>query len=868
MGDKRWCLLSYLLVLCIVILVGCSAQMKGVFIENNKIEENNEGSKQVDKRLAYALTVDTNKIKFKLNPRLYGLFFEDINKAADGGLNAELVENKSFEQIKNGDETLYAWQVIGDQNNSYTLENKDGIHLNNPSYLKLNLKEKIVLNNIGHNGIPMKKGENYTFSLWLRNDTFVGNITACVEGGSGKKLSDEAIIQGQVVKNGEWSKYTAQIKGIEKGIGNLIITFEGSGIINVDFISLMPQVTWRGKDVDKWPYGGLRIDLVEALQELSPGFIRFPGGCIVEGDGLDNTYNWKDTIGPLEERKEQKNLWGYWQSYGLGYHEYFQLCEDLGAEPIPVVHAGMTCQIRKPGEYYVPKSEAFEESIQNAIDLIEYANGDSTTYWGQKRVQNGHIEPFNLKYIAIGNENWGAQYWENFDIFKERIQEKYKNITVITSSGPWASGPEYDMAWEEINEKHKETFVDEHFYMTPEWFLGNTDRYDYYNREGAKVFIGEYAAHNGKANLQAPASGNTLYAALAEAAFMTGIEKNGDVVKMASYAPLFAKQGSTQWPYNMIWFDHYNIVYTPNYYVQQLFSKNLGDTLLESNLEKENEGLQDISGGIMLGGWSTAVAYDEVQVISNKDGKIIFEDDFEDNIIDPIWKIKDGVWKEEEGVLKQISTTDGEKTIYIDGVEWSDYTVNVKVKKVSGMEGFLIGVGVTGPDDFIWYNAGGWGNTKDAVERSCAGTKAGIGFTKKGTFLPIKTNADYTIDICYTNEQLKVIKNDVVIQEVAIKALQKDLYTSVTQDSQTKETFVKLVNTTEKPIELILKFEDKSFEGKQKMITLAHDNPQVINSFKCPNAIMPIEQEIAIQQNQSIIIPAYSVNVIKLSKNE
>lgn len=802
------------------------------------------------------LQIDTKQMGTGINEDLYGLFFEDISKSADGGLNTELLENKSFEQTRDGVKGIFAWQL---SEGSYELKKEKGMNINNSTYLHMTVSKKTALKNIGHKGVPINEQEIYQFSFWMQNNDYQGDMSVYVEDTSGNKISEVLLFSiGKDSKN-QWKQYTYTLKGTNKGIGTLVIECLGKGTFDIDFISLKPTDTWTGEDATKWPYGGLRADLVKALKQINPGFIRFPGGCVVEGDGLENLYEWKDTIGPLEARKEQKNVWGYWQSYGLGYHEYFQLCEDLGAEPIPVVHAGMTCQSRRPGENYVSGSEALERSIQDTLDLIEYANGEESTYWGKKRAENGHMEPFNLKYIGIGNENWGQEYFKNFNAFKEKIEKIYPNITIITTSGPSAGGPEYAKAWEKINQNYRDTVVDEHFYMAPEWFLANTDRYDYYDRNGAKVFIGEYAAHNGLVNTQVAASGNTLYSALAEAAFMTGIERNGDIVKLASYAPLLAKKGEANWYYNLIWFDHDTVVYTPNYYIQQLFSTYLGNEVLQVTEKKKNPE-SGLEGGILLGAWSSVVEFESVQVISNKNGKIIFEDRFEDGEINPIWKVKKGTWKEENGVMKQVSSQEGETAIYIDSVDWKDYTLKVQARKKGGTEGFLIGVGVTGPDDFMWYNAGGWGNTKDTIERSYKGARGSIGFTKEGSFLPINTNALYNVEIVCEKEALKVLKNDVVIQEMAIKKQDREVFTSITRDSKSNKIYIKVVNLKEKPISLEIIIKDMNINKEQKMVSLYHENVQAVNSFKNPDYIQPQEKKIDI--DDKIEIPAYSANVI------
>ena len=858
--KKHIWIIGVMILLGIGITILISKDINKDIDSNQMISKDKEEQEQ--EAVLYTLEVDGEDILFETNENLYGLFFEDINKAADGGLNSELIENRSFEQKRGTPEGMFGWQVYKpDEESGYKIATESPLHINNPSYLQLNLVEDaIMLKNSGHNGVPIRDSEIYDFSIWIKNNDYKGNVVAYVEDTRGDMLTDQ--VQVQVSKeNEEWTKYEAQLKGAVRGVGSFVLEVKGRGKCDIDFVSFRPHTIWQGEEPSKWKYGGLRVDLVEALKDIEPGFIRFPGGCVAEGEGLENLYNWKDTIGPLEERKEQKNTWGYWQSYGLGYHEYFQLCEDLGAVPIPVVHAGITCQIRRPGEHFTAGSVEFKQAVQDALDLIEYVNGDVDTYWGSKRVLNGHPEPFNLKYIAIGNENWGTQYFENFQAFKVKIEEKYPDMMIITSSGPWASGQEFASAWQVINKKYTEMIVDEHYYMEPEWFLSNVDRYDYYDRSGAKVFLGEYAAHNGKVQNQVPASGNSLYAAIAEAAFMTGLEKNADIVQLASYAPLLAKQGDTQWFYNMIWFDHYNVVHTPSYYVQQLFSQNIGNQVINTKLEKADDP-KVLDGGISLGSWSTAVEYEYVRVINNKDGSIIFEDDFEDGEIDFIWQIKNGTWKEEDGVLKQTSTSSGEKMIYIDNVEWQDYTLQVEAKKTSGSEGFLVGVGVNSPEDYIWYNMGGWGNTSDAIERSRNGVKSTIGFMKPDSFEPIKHNQVYTVEMKYSEGDFRVYKNDKIVQEMTIKPEQKDVYTSVTKNSESGQIFIKVVNATNEPIELNLSSNNMNTVGQHKMITISHEQRNAVNSFKNKEMIKPVEALAFIEKDKPLNIAANSVNVI------
>ncbi|MGL4374224.1 MAG: alpha-L-arabinofuranosidase C-terminal domain-containing protein, partial [Turicibacter sp.] len=426
--------------------------------------------------------------------------------------------------------------------------------------------------------------ECYDLSFYLLNKTFEGKLTFYLEDGQGNQISDQKSVN--LKKDTDWKKYDGIVLTATQTIGGrLVILAQGVGEFNIDMVSLMPRAMYGAND-PKWKYGGLRADLVAALEGLNPKFLRFPGGCVAEGAfDKDNHYNWKDTIGPIEERKENPNLWGYMQSYGLGYHEYFQLSEDLGAEPVPVIHAGILCQARS-GDLMpmYPNTEDFEVLTQDILDLIEYANGDTSTEYGKKRAENGHKEPFDLKYVAIGNENFGAQYWNNFNVLKKAVLAVYPEMTIITSAGPHSEGWIYDEAWNNVYLKHKDTYVDEHYYNTPQWFLDHTDRYDTYSRESAKVFIGEFAAHADPTTTGRP---NTLYTALTEGAYLTGIERNSDVVKMISYAPLLARVGATQWTPDLIFFDSHEVMLTPNYYVLELFSNHIGTRYLNTELTSD-----------------------------------------------------------------------------------------------------------------------------------------------------------------------------------------------------------------------------------------------------------------------------------------
>ena len=517
---------------------------------------------------SYTLNVNADEKLFDVSDMLFGLFFEDINHGADGGLYAELIENRSFQYTN----PLDAWEISGASSSEVKVNSNNPFNDNNNNYISIIASngETVKLYNDGYKGITVKSGESYDLSLWGRNVDSNNSVFAKLEDKDGNSISDEVEIKLDDIN---WKKYSSKLKVTEDtSTARFIIYTKNDGSLDLDMISLFPE-----NNVNSY---GLREDLVNRLKELNPSFLRFPGGCVIEGHNKEQMYNWKNTIGNIEERKEIENLWGYSQSYGLGYYEYLLLCEELNAVPVPILNAGMTCQggiHNGQSEWMAEIGEELNEYIQDALDFIEYCNGDGTGTWSSKRVEAGHKEPFNIKYLGIGNEQWGEEYHKRFEEFQKVINEKYPDIVLISAAGPIAEGAIYDEAWNWINEKASNTIVDEHYYMEPEWFIANVNRYDNFDRNGAKVFIGEYASKS-----------NTLKSAIAEAAYFTGIEKNSDVIKMTSYAPLFAKYDDYQWAPDMIWFNGETSYGSANFYVQKLLGNNLGTQMLKEELIKSD----------------------------------------------------------------------------------------------------------------------------------------------------------------------------------------------------------------------------------------------------------------------------------------
>ena len=516
------------------------------------------------------ISVDVKKPGSPIQKTMYGIFFEDINYGADGGLYAEMVKNRSFEFPQ----SLLGWTSFG----NVEVKN-DGPFANNPHYVRLSYpghdEKRTGMDNEGFFGFGLKKDADYRFSVWAR--AAAGNSTESIRIEFIDPTSDVLSSQNITVDSKEWKKYQVVLKStILEPKARLRIFLSSKGSMDLEHVSVFPVDTWKGRE------NGLRKDLAQALYDLKPGVFRFPGGCIVEGTDLETRYQWKNSVGQVENRKLNENRWeytfpnrffpDYYQSYGMGFYEFFQLSEDIGAEPLPVISCGLSCQFQNKNEEAHVHVNDLDSYVQDALDLIEFANGDVNTKWGKLRADMGHPASFNLKLIAVGNEQWGSLYPERLVPFLKAIRAKHPNIKVIGSSGPSPDGKDFDFGWSEMK-RLKADLVDEHYYKDPQWFLSNAKRYDNYDRKGPKVFAGEYACHpkNRKNNFES---------ALSEAAFMTGFERNADVVHMCTYAPLFAHVDGWQWKPDLIWFDNLRSVRSANYYVQQLYGHNVGTNVL------------------------------------------------------------------------------------------------------------------------------------------------------------------------------------------------------------------------------------------------------------------------------------------------
>ncbi len=518
---------------------------------------------------AKTYVIKADSVKAHVQPTMYGIFFEDINMAADGGLYAELVKNRSFEFFP----SLMGWTEVKKDGGEGSVEvvDRSKERPENPHFVTLSVKSNAGyygLANEGFRGIGIKKDENYNFSVIARQhaDSKIELYVELVDA-NGTVLGHADLKPG----NQDWEKYNAKFKAnatVQKA--HLNVYAKNAGAIDLDMISLFPEHTWKNRP------GGLRADLVQKLADMKPGFLRFPGGCIVEGRDLATRYQWKKTIGDIDKRENLINRWNtefkhrptpdYYQSFGLGFMEYFQLAEDIGAEPLPILNCGMACQFNTGQTVPLDQLDPY---VQDALDLIEFANGGTDTKWGNLRAQLGHPKPFNLKMMGIGNEQWGENYIPRWKIFTKAIKDKYPYMKLVSSLGPDPDGEKFNFLNSTFRGLNAD-ILDEHYYRAPQWFLDNSKRYDNYDRKGPKIFAGEYAAQS--VGIASPDNKNNWQCALSEAAFMTGLERNADVVNMASYAPLFAHVDGWQWTPDEIWFDNLRSYGTPNYYVQELYS--------------------------------------------------------------------------------------------------------------------------------------------------------------------------------------------------------------------------------------------------------------------------------------------------------
>ena len=860
----------------------------------------------------YSMTIDTQNKGAQISQELFGLFFEDINSAADGGLNPQLVKNNSFENYFNvqsieeqGRGNQYSWRLhwVSSNTDNFIVARDPDEYMNENNTNYATITGNMTLENGGFapmstpNAASMgiEEGQAYDFSIWTKSfEGYTGTLTVQVVNADGKPLTDAHSIP--LSKDGSWTKSeTLVLTGTATEKGKLKLTISGASdddTLYLDMVSLSSQDTY-GYGNKNYSYGlGVRKDLVEMLMVLDPSFIRFPGGCIIEGNsGRESYYNWEWSIGPLEERKAIANHWasdngsytntyGYMQSFGFGYHEILQLCEDMGAEPFPILSAGVFCQFANGDNAPAASGEELDKFAQHATHLIDYCWGDPNSenetqaLWASKRVANGHEAPFNLNYVGIGNENWQAKYFDNFEYIKKYVEdyvaENYpgRSITIISSAGPSATGNNITYAWKRLNENSPgETLVDEHYYQSRDFMLNNTDRYDYYNRlsaGGSNVFLGEYATHLDPRN-------NVLESAICDAAYMTGIERNGDIVRHASYAPLFEKSGCANWSTNLILFDDYDSMATPNYYVQQMYAQNYGEQILNTTLSKIGENYERNTGSLVLGTWATSGYITNIKV-TREDGTVLLEENFDGT--------SGAKWEAFPGSTGTFTIADGKMTFSqgsgmncvwlphtVNDPEWYNYKVEVTAVKTGGAEGFLVGAGAKDSANYYWYNIGGWDNTRSDVEccrdgsKSTLGNKAGANYVSVATDDPMHITFNYGADTKLQAYYTTDSGADVVTLDGYLRPYQKDIY----QVSSMDDTYIylKLVNHDTYSKYITLNY--PNIDAAEAEIICLSGNTTDYNTIG-NETVVPVTTTQTLTNGQMIYeVPGMSFTVIKVA---
>jgi len=768
------------------------------------------------------IEIDASAAGTPISPILYGIFFEEINHAGDGGLYAELVRNRSFEDA----DTPQAWTVEGD-GARIAIDTANPLNPRNPRSLRWEIAGRASLVNEGYWGIAVQRGKRYRFSMYARCAAgFRGALTVSLQSADGQVYAQRTL-RGL---GSQWKRFAAVLTASATDPkARLVLSANGDGALWLDMVSLMPVDTFKRRP------NGLRADLAQMLAALKPSFVRFPGGCFVEGDRMQNALRWRDTLGDVAERPPRWCVWGYTSTQGLGLHEYLLMCKDLGAEPMLIVNCGMACQYRN-GDH-IPLDE-LDEWIEDALAAIEYAIAPPTSKWGALRAKNGHPEPFPLRFVGVGNENWGPLYEERYARFYDAIKARFPQIQIIATA-PVKSRP-IDI-------------LDEHYYSTPEWFILNASLYDRYDRTGPKIFVGEYA-------VTAKCGTGNLRAAIAEAAFMTGIERNADIVVMAAYAPLFVNVNDRAWNPDLIGFDSARCYGTPSYYVQQLFSVYRGTHTLPTRVQSPNALTDAHRGAVGLGAWQTQAEFRNLKVVSAQ-GQTLLTADFEQGAAG--WRTVRGEWQATDGSYRQTALAEDCRTTTGDP-NWTDYTITLQARKLGGAEGFLIMFRVRDDDNWHWWNIGGWNNTRHAVERSIGGSKLLAcpqvpGSVETGRWYDIRIEVQGARIRCYLDGQLIHDFEDAPIPA---------LYAVASRREKPREIILKVVNVSDRAQETEVQLRGaRRLVPRAKVITLTSDSPDDENSLENPTRVAPVERSLeGVAPSLRYTFPPHSLTVMVLKE--
>ncbi|MEU0805967.1 alpha-L-arabinofuranosidase C-terminal domain-containing protein [Streptomyces sp. NPDC005970] len=740
------------------------------------------------------IDVDTRAQGTDISPDMFGVFFEDLNYAADGGLYAELVQNRSFEYgpaDRPEWHALTAWEPLERDGaaGSLTISTDMPLHPANPHYAVVRTTATGAaglgagLRNEGFDGIAVRAGETYDVSLFARRaDGAADLLVARIESRDGSRSHGQAEL-GPV--HGSWQRHTAVITcEATDPDARLAVVASGTGTVHLDLVSLFPQATFRGRP------GGLRADLAQTIADLKPKFVRFPGGCLAHGQGLGNMYRWPETVGPLHERRQQHNIWHYHQSMGLGYYEYFQFCEDIGAKPLPVVPAGVCCQNSDvTGQVGIPEEE-MPDYVAEVLGLVEWANGPADSPWGALRAAAGHPDPFGLEYLGVGNEDTITDtFRDRFSRIHDALSEHHPEITVIGTLGPCPAGEDWEKGWAFARERGVPV-VDEHSYKSPRWFLENTRRFDTMDREGPHLYIGEYGSWS-----------NNGRSAIAEAAYMIAMERNGDVVRLASYAPLLAKRGRTQWLPDLIYFDNTHVWPTLNYHVQHMHSVNSGDTALPvtvTGAPQSPPAPRSPRHTVHLGtGSETHAEFTDV-FLGPLDGEPVPAPDFGD------WHAESGTWEPDgTGGVRQTAGGTDARLLLPYAADGPSYAFRVRARKTGGAEGFVLGFAGTSPGNRCQWTLGGWGNRSTWLQRVDDGVQDDLG---DRVAEPVETGRWYDLRVEVDGRRIRCYRDGVLVHDVEDVRPDPEVFAvSAVRDSAAGDVIVKIANTTPEPVTVRLR---------------------------------------------------------------
>ena len=796
------------------------------------------------------INIDINNKGPKISPTHYGIFFEDINHAADGGLYAELIQNRSMEDSET---QPVHWNAVHNSQSKSVIELTAEDPLNGAHQKSLRVmitaadeQNLAGVQNDGYWGINVVKGREYKLSFWAKSDKkYKGVLKALLRSQGEVRFLGEVNIP--VKLNEKWQKFTTIIKATgndPKAVFELLANTPGT--FQLDVVSLFPP-TFKGRE------NGMRPDLAHMLADMKPKFMRFPGGCFVEGQqSPENAFRWERTIGPIEERPGHKNVnWGYRTTDGIGFHEYLQLAEDLGARPLYVVNVG----IWHGG--YTPL-DSLQSWIDECMNALEYANGDITTKYGAMRAKNGHPEPFNIEYLEIGNENYNfhldtnrdqsINYPERYKMFYDAIKAKYPNMVCIGNVESWGTD---NPSW---RNDYPVEMVDEHYYRNPQWFAERFHKYDNYDRNRYKVYVGEYAVTS-----QFGKVGN-LNAALGEAVYMMGMENNSDVVPLNSYAPIFVNENNVAWAPDMIRFNSERCMGTPSYYVQKLFPNNIGTRVIKTTwTEKipQKPATNEVSQPVHLGlaTWATNVTYKDPQyIVGGKATKLTELSK---------WQTVKGTWRGRDNEINQRSRLDPAMLISPETFTDKKYTYKVKAMKHSGNEGFLLMFGYADEDHYNWFNIGGWGNTQNNIEQGNGGGRIQL---HKGTQFKVEDERWYDLQVdvdgdsitCYIDGKLECAGR-------LRQSMMKGVFASTTLDENTNELIIKIVNTGWGAVPGTIYLKNCKVQSAT-LERLSSEKGTDENTMDDPTKIIPRMDDVHIAQQGEkmlIAIPSYSINIIR-----